>query len=53
MGGTALIFDGILHTDDNGIYKDCIEFEEKLSKDAKGKKVKRKQAVLRTRGSMG
>ncbi|KAF8203734.1 type II DNA topoisomerase [Pholiota molesta] len=33
--------------------RDCIEFEEKKSKDAKGKKVKRKQTVLRTRKSIG
>ncbi|CAA7271414.1 unnamed protein product [Cyclocybe aegerita] len=33
--------------------RDCIEFEEKKGKDAKGKKVKRKQAVLRTRKSIG
>ena len=33
--------------------KNCIEFEEKGTKDAKGKKVKRKQTVLRTRKSIG
>ncbi|KAJ3510178.1 hypothetical protein NLJ89_g4828 [Agrocybe chaxingu] len=33
--------------------RDCILFEEKKSTDAKGKKVKRKQAVLRTRKSIG
>lgn len=33
--------------------KDCIEFEEKATKDATGKKIKRKQTVLRTRKSIG
>ncbi|KAF8912885.1 DNA topoisomerase II [Gymnopilus junonius] len=33
--------------------KDCLEFEEKKVKDASGKKVKRKQAVLKTRKSIG
>ncbi|KAF9535792.1 DNA topoisomerase [Crepidotus variabilis] len=32
---------------------DCLEFEEKKTKDAKGKKVKRKQTVIRTRKSIG
>ena len=35
------------------IQNDCLEFEEKAVKDAKGKKVKKKQAVLRTRKSIG
>jgi len=35
------------------IQNDCLEFEEKAVKDAKGKKVKKKQAVLRMRKSIG
>lgn len=35
------------------IQNDCLDFEEKAVKDAKGKKVKKKQAVLRTRKSIG
>ncbi len=48
-----ITIDGLLLADNCGLQKDCIEFEEKASKDAKGKKVKRKQAVLRTRKSIG
>jgi DNA topoisomerase-2 len=35
------------------LQRNCIEFEENQTKDAKGKKVKRKQTVLRTRKSIG